>query len=65
MYKGIVKVYHEEAPKEPVTRGLIPDKPAKAPFNGLVLEVEVTAKTPEALIKKINLIMSTMEDDDE
>lgn len=61
MYKGIVKVYHEGPPKA-VGRGNVPE--SSIPFNGLILDVDVTAKTPESLIKKINTIMSTIDGDE-
>lgn len=70
MYKGIVKVY-QTAPEPvdgPKPRGLkeaerrITDNMTATP-NGLMLEVVVTAKTTESLIKKINAVMDTLDDE--
>lgn len=51
MYKGEIKVYREEGPINVGSRD----------FNGLILDVKVTAKTPDSLNKKIAAIMATME----
>lgn len=73
MYKGIVKVYRTPDPVERVGRDeaairrtgeahrRVTENMKKQ--DGLVLEVTVTAKTTESLVKKINAMMATLEDE--
>ena len=57
-YKGIVKVYRTstdviDSPGG-LKRGEVPQQ------SGLILDVTVTAKTEEGLVKKINAVLATM-----
>lgn len=68
-YKGIVKVFRENEPEvKPSDYGSVrsyneatKNKPKP---GGKLLEVEVTANTQEALVRKINAMLATLDDDE-
>lgn len=69
MYKGIVKVYYEQeyghksdGVKQSDFSKAIKQNPKP---NGMVMEVTVTAKTQASLAKKINAMLSTLDEDDD
>lgn len=72
MYKGIVKVYHTPDPVERDEAAVrrtgeahrrVTENMKKQ--DGMVLEVTVTAKTKSSLVRKINAMLATLEDEDE
>lgn len=68
-YKGIVKVFRENEPEpKPNDYGSVRSfneaAKAKPKPSGKLLEVEVTANTQEALVRKINAMLATLDDDE-